>query len=123
MIKPFHITATARQDGHSFGEASSSRYPREQQWAFILARLRSYGPAFGCELIDECRVTDPAARVKELCAEGYHIEVMRAYRAGPDGSRSWDALYAMQLKDPDTGALSWAPAPLGTSRLCEQWTG
>ncbi len=102
--------------------ATAARHSHEQQRTFILAWLRSYGPAFGHELIAGGWTTDPAARVAELCAEGFHIEALRTYRPAPDGSGAWAVLYVMRLKDPQTGAVIAAPAPLGMGPMLERWT-
>lgn len=101
--------------------AMTPRHSHAQQRAHILARLRSFGPSFDHELIAEGWTADPAARVAELCAEGYHIEKLRTYRPAPDGHRAWTVLYVMRVKHPETGAVIAAPAPLGVGAMLEQW--
>lgn len=93
----------------------------EQQQAYVLARLRSYGPSFDFELRSEGWTPAPAARVAELCAAGYHIDALKSWRRLPDGSDGWAVLYVMWVKDAKTGAVIAAPAPLGMGPVREQW--
>ncbi len=99
----------------------AQRFSEEQQRSFVLARLRSYGPAFDDELIAECFTRDPGARVAELNAQGHHIETMRAYRLRCGGRHGWSALYVMRVKDAVTGTVLAAPVPVGHGPVLERW--
>ncbi|MFC7433586.1 helix-turn-helix domain-containing protein [Hydrogenophaga bisanensis] len=101
--------------------AALQRHSEEQQRAFVLSHLRSYGPAFGHELASHCLTTNPAARVAELNAEGYRIETLRSYRRLPDGSDGWAMLYVLRVKCIKTGAEITAPVPFGAGPVLERW--
>jgi len=87
----------------------------------VLARLRSYGPAFDRELIAECLAPDPGAVVAELNAQGYHIETLQTFRPLPTGCMGWARLYVLRVKCERTGAVIPAPVPEGFGRVVEQW--
>jgi hypothetical protein len=101
--------------------AALSSHSDEQQRAFVLARLRSYGPAFTHDLIAECLTPNPAVRVAELNAAGHHIEALRSFRRLPDGSEGWAVLYVLRVKCAKTGAVIAAPVPLGAGPVLERW--
>lgn len=93
----------------------------ELQQSFVLARLRSNGPAFDHELIAECQTPDPGAVVAALNAQGHHIEALRCFRWLPDGSQGWAALFVMRVKCEQTGAVIPAPVPVGFGPVRERW--
>lgn len=96
-------------------------FPEVQQ-SLVLARLRSYGPAFDHELIAECLAPDPGAVVAELNAQGYHVEALRAFRPlPPAGCLGWAVLYVLRVKCARTGALIAAPVPVGAGPVLERW--
>lgn len=97
------------------------RHSKEQQQAFVLARLRSYGPTFDYEFVGEGWSHEPSARVAELNADGHHIEALRCFRLLPYGHKGWAVLYVMRVKCPKTGAVIAAPVPLGTGPVLERW--
>jgi hypothetical protein len=99
-----------------------SHDPVENQQDRILARLRSYGPAFDFELVAECCVHDPDARITELCTAGYHIETLRVYRLLQERGRAWSRLYVMRGLHKESGTIIPAPWPLGVGRVLERWT-
>lgn len=101
--------------------AAMPRHSDEQQRAFVLARLRSYGPTFAHELIAECLTPNPAARAAELNADGHHIEALRSFRWLPDGSEGWAVLYVLRVKCAKTGAVIATPVPLGAGPVLERW--
>ncbi len=92
----------------------------EQQQAFVLARLRSYGPAFDYELKAECYAPDPTARVAELIEQGYRIDALKSFRTLPDGALGWTLLYVLRVKRMDNGAVVSAPAGVGIYAV-ERW--
>ncbi len=106
---------------HTANAADLPCHSDEQQRAFVLARLRSNGPAFTHELIAECMTPNPAARVAELNADGHHIEALRCFRWLPDGSQGWAVLYVMRVKCAKTGAVIAAPVPVGFGPVLERW--
>jgi len=93
----------------------------EQQRCRVLARLRSYGPAFASELIAEGLTAEPAGCVAKLCAVGYHIESLRTFRTLPNGFQRWDMLFVMRVKNGDTGAVIATPLPTGSLAHIEKW--
>jgi len=107
-------------DRSHFAAAMPSR-DAEQQRAHVLARLRSCGPAFDHELIAECLTPNPAERVAELIADGYHVEALRCFRWLPDGSQGWTVLYVLRVKCAKTGAVIAAPVPVGFGPVRERW--
>lgn len=96
-------------------------FSTEQQREFVLARLRSYGPAFEHELAAECFTASPALRVSELVMDGYHIDTLRSYRRLPEGSMGWTVLYVLRVKDARTGEVMPAPVPIGHGPVLERW--
>lgn len=121
MAPAMNLRGAAPMTDHRHSGTSGHRHLNEQQRAFVLARLRSYGPTFDYELVVEGWASDPATRVAELCAEGYHIEALRTFRRLPDGSDGWAVLYVMRVKDAKTGTVIAAPAPLGMGPALERW--
>ena len=110
MLRPRHFRAP---------EPAPSR---ELQQSLVLARLRSYGPAFDHELIAECLAPDPGTLVAELIADGYHVEALRAFRPlPPAGCRGWAVLYVLRVKCAKTGAVIAAPVPVGFGPVRERW--
>lgn len=97
------------------------RHCKEQQYAYMLARMRCFGPVFDHELIEEGYTQSPAARVAELNADGYHIEALRRYRRLPDGSHGWAMLYVMRVKHYGTGEVIATPVPVGFGYTLERW--
>lgn len=85
--------------------AAGGAFSTEQQRAFVLARLRSNGPAFEHELAAECFTPSPALRVSELAKDGYHIEALRCFRWLSDGHQGWTVLYVLRVKDARTGEV------------------
>lgn len=95
---------------------------QELQQSLVLARLRSYGPAFDHELIAECLTPEPGAVVAALNAQGYHIEALRAFRPlPPAGCLGWVLLYVLRVKCERTGAVIPAPVPVGFGPVRERW--
>lgn len=97
------------------------RQSTENELQFVLSRLRSYGPAFDFELIAEGCTANPAERVAELNAQGYHVEALRTYHERNGAPRAWAVLYVLRVKDAQTGAVIAAPVPLGVGRVLERW--
>ncbi len=93
-----------------------------QQCAFMLARLRSYGPAFDYELKAENGVAEPHACAGELSANGYHIDFLRRFEPSGRGAGRWVTLFVLRIKRIDTGEVIAAPLPVGVSGRVEQWT-
>ena len=101
---------------------AASHFSHEQQRLFMLAQLRSYGPAFDYELIASGKVRDPSDRAAELRAEGFHIEALRRYRPAHETPSGWAILYVLRVKHPDTGEVIAAPVSVGMPVPIEKWT-
>lgn len=74
------------------------------QRAAIIVRLQK-GPATGVQLLTECNVPDPTARIHELRNEGHQIETRWVYQVNPDGTVNRVALYVLLVKDDRQGEL------------------
>lgn len=88
---------------------------------FMLARLRSYGPAFDYELKAENGVVEPHACAGELSANGYHVDVLRRFEPSGCGAGRWVTLFVLRIKRKDTGEVIAAPLPVGVCGCVEQW--
>ncbi len=92
-----------------------------QQCAFMLARLRSYGPVFDYELKAENGVAEPHACAGELLGNGYHVDVLRRFEPSGRGAGRWVTLFVLRIKRKDTGEVIAAPLPVGVCGCVEQW--
>ncbi len=87
----------------------------------MLARLRSYGPAFDYELKAENGVAEPHACAGELLANGFHVDVLRRFEPSGRGAGRWVTLFVLRIKRKDTGEVIAAPLPVGVCGYVEQW--
>lgn len=96
----------------------------ETKKSLVLARLRSYGPAFDFELMCECfvKMERPQLVIEKLVADGYRIDHMRCYReAAPGESRKWVSMYALRVRLVETGEVATAPSLPDAGLSVEIW--